>query len=316
MPDTFDSVRYVKNGAGGRWWPSAKENSQIHVGWSNVPEKLLATPIDFPAIQQVLRGFRQQMGRNQNVATNQFKQLKTLLDKPSQHIWVTFEEGCMWWCTVHDQVTMNPLGEEIERGYFWLTCATPWAKQSPGGRVFDQASLPGIVSAVAGFKGTVCTPGGSNEILRLLRDQKDMNASQSAEARAVYEAAVGRMIEKLTWQDFEQLIDLILARTSWTRISQLGGTQEGVDIEVENFAVGEIAFVQIKGVSSQAVFNDYVARFSQRRDRYARMIFAVHTTQGNITPPNDLPVQIWERDTLAQLAVRLGLGQWIESKLA
>ncbi len=36
-----DSVRYVKNGRGGKWWPTAKANGQIHAGWENIGSDLL-----------------------------------------------------------------------------------------------------------------------------------------------------------------------------------------------------------------------------------------------------------------------------------
>src|SRR2546428_485288 len=50
LPQT--SVLYVKNGEHGRWWPAAKENGQIHAGWSNIPHDLLKTP-DYETIKQL-----------------------------------------------------------------------------------------------------------------------------------------------------------------------------------------------------------------------------------------------------------------------
>lgn len=88
-------------------------------------------------------------------------------------------------------------------------------------------------------------------------------------------------------------------------------------MEADNPAVGEIAFVQVKSSATQKMLNDYVERFKQRRAFYARMIFAVHSSNGKLTPPADLSaVQVWTGDRVAQLAVRLGLGEWIESRLA
>jgi hypothetical protein len=125
------------------------------------------------------------------------------------------------------------------------------------------------------------------------------------------------MIKRLSPQDFEQLIDLILTRAGWARISTLGKTREGIDVEAENLAVGEIAFVQVKYSANQVALNDYVERFKTRRPFYARMIFAVHSPIGTLTPPADLPVvQLWTGERVAQLVVRQGLGEWVESRLA
>ena len=124
------------------------------------------------------------------------------------------------------------------------------------------------------------------------------------------------MVKRLSPSDFEQLIDHILARTGWTRISTLGKTREGIDVEVENLAVGEIAFVQVKGFANQQVLDDYIERFMHRREFYARMIFAVHSPTGKLTLPPDHAVQVWTGDHLAHLVVRLGLGEWVETRLA
>jgi hypothetical protein len=120
----------------------------------------------------------------------------------------------------------------------------------------------------------------------------------------------------IRWEDFEQLVDLILARTGWIRISKLGGTREGIDIEVENLAANEIAFVQVKSSAAQAVLDDYIRRFETQRERYARMIFAVHSPKSRLTYPAHLPVQLWTCEKLPLLAVRLGLGEWVENKLS
>ena len=88
-------------------------------------------------------------------------------------------------------------------------------------------------------------------------------------------------------------------------------------VEAENPAVGEIAFVQVKSSANQRTLDDYVERFNQRRDFYARMIFAVHSPKGTLTVPADeAAVQLWTADRVARLAVRLGLGEWVESRLA
>lgn len=85
---------------------------------------------------------------------------------------------------------------------------------------------------------------------------------------------------------------------------------------MENPTAGEIAFVQVKSTANQKVLDDYVERFSKRRDRYARMIFAVHSPSGKLTVPYDIPVQVWTGERVAELVVRLGLGKWVESRLA
>jgi len=307
-----NSVRYVKNGRRGQWWQAARTNAQIHLGWKNIPHELLLTP-DFPKIKDVVKA---EFGSRQG-ATQDFNALCDLLDSPNKHIWMTFEDGCMWWCTVLDGAIVNPNGESLEKGNFWLVCDRPWSNRTLKGRLLAISDLPGTVTTTGGFKGTVCTPMGWEAILRIIRDEKDPDAANAANARGDYERAVLKMVKRLSPKDFEQLIDHILARTGWARISTLGKTREGIDMEAENLAAREIAFVQVKSSATQKVLDDYIERFKQRRDFYARMIFAVHSPSGKLKPPTDQPaVQVWTGDRVAQLVVRLGLGEWVESRLS
>lgn len=304
------SVRYVKNGAGGRWWPDAKSRSRLHAGWSQIPDEALRE-IDIAAMGAILRT---QYGARPG-ATQDLNALRTLLEGPSQHLWVTFEDGFLWWATVRDGITVSPSNETAELGHFWLDLDRPWDNRSLAGRYLAMSELPGIVTTTAGFKGTVCEPKGWREILRLIRDEEDADTAAAMSARLAYQAAVGKLVARLRPKDFEVLVDLILSRTGWTRIARIGGATEGIDVEVENPAIDEVAFVQVKGEAGQATLDDYVARFRARRERYHRMIFAVHTPKGAITAPDGDPVQVWDGAKVSELVVRLGLGDWLAKRL-
>jgi hypothetical protein len=95
----------------------------------------------------------------------------------------------------------------------------------------------------------------------------------------------------------------------------LGKQLKGIDLEVKNRTADEIAFVQVKSSANQAVLNGYVEQFNNQRDRYARMIFAVHSPSGELRAPPDLPVQLWTCDRVAEFVVHAGLGEWVESRL-
>jgi hypothetical protein len=305
------SVRYVKNGEGGEWWDAAKDHGQVHFGWRTIPHSLLQSA-DMAAIESLIRkGYGDKAG-----ATQDFNALRTILEQPSRHLWVTFEEGSMWWCTVFDGIEVNSDGGLQGRGHFWLTCSSRWSNHSiDGKRRLSTSELPGIVAATAGFPATICEPGGWKDILRVIRNEEDPDARAAATARKDYQHAIARLVARLRDKDFEVLVDLILARTGWARLAKLGGATEGLDIEVENPASEEIAFVQVKSRASQEVLDDYVSRFNRQRERYARMIFAVHSPIGKLAPPNDQPVQLWTGERISDLVVRLGLGDWLAKRV-
>jgi hypothetical protein len=278
------SVRYVKNGRRGEWWPTARAEGQIHLGWGEIPASMLTNPGDFSDIAAKITGA---YGRTGAALGNDLTQLRNVLDNPSKHFWITFEKGELWWCTVKDGITVNPDSNDKMRGHFWLCCVRVWSNKSLNGKRLARADLPGSVERVAGFKGTVCKPREEQAILRLIRGEVNPLAAEADCTRHAYEASVEKMIAELRWPDFEQLIDLILARTGWARVSKRGGYQEGFDIEAENLTSDEIAWVQVKSEASQSELNKYIDDFS-KRDRYARGIFAVHNPKEGLTtaPPS------------------------------
>lgn len=306
-----NSVRYIKNGKGGQWWKAARINNQIHAGWSGIPRELLLAN-DLSKIEQLLKSsYGSRPG-----ATQDFNALCDLLDTPSKHLWITFQDGYMWWCTAIDGAIVNSNSESVSKGHFWLECSRPWSNKSIKGRLLSESELPGSVTRTAGFKGTVCTPKDWQAVLRLIRDEKDPDAIIAANARSEYQSATLTMIQRLSPKDFELLIDLILTRAGWVRTSTGDKTLEGVDIDAENFAVREVAFIQVKSSADQKIFDDYIERFQQRREKYARMIFAVHSPIGVFKQSSDPAIQVWTGDHLAQIVVRLGLGEWVETRLA
>jgi hypothetical protein len=211
----------------------------------------------------------------------------------------------------------NPAGRSEKKGNFWLLCDRPWSDASlVHGRKLAISMLPGTVSAVAGFRGTVARPKAWETVLRIIRDEQDEDAIKAANARASYIAAIDKMVRRLHWKDFELLVDLVFARTGWSRISVLGATQKGIDIEVRNLAADEIGFVQVKSTADQAELNRCVDQFKAQGDHYARMILAVHTSDELSPPANDPRVQVWTGDRIARLVVGLGLGEWVETRIA
>ncbi len=178
-----------------------------------------------------------------------------------------------------------------------------------------KSELPGTVAAVVGYQATLCEPKGWKEILRIIRNEEDEDTRVARLARQTYQDAIAKLVARLGDKDFELLIDLILSRTGWARLGRVGGPTEGIDIEVENVSSEEIAFVQVKSTATQSILDDYVLRFNAQRDHYQRMIFAVHSPVGVLTPPTAQSVYVWTGKDIARRVVKLGLGDWVATRL-
>lgn len=316
-----NSVRYVKLGKKGWWWPVAKTNGEIHGGWSEVDSDLLARN-DYRGIRDHLEKEAAKKNKLRRVKRD-FEELRMLLDKPSQHVWVTFQDGYLWWCTVRDGIVLNPLGETQEKGHFWLNVDHSWSNKSLDGEtLLSSSDLPGYVTKTAAYRATVC--GDKNEkwqqaVLRIIRGEKDTDAYKAERARVLYGKRILNVIRKMQPEDFEELIEHILDRTGWLRLAKVGGTRADVDIEAYNATAHEKLFVQVKSEADQHLLDEYVDRFNRQREGYSRMIFAVHTPKPQnavLKVETGLPVQVWAGEKIAELVVRLGLGERVEKKVA
>jgi hypothetical protein len=307
-PMLRQSVRYIKNGGGGKWWAIAKARNQLHAKWDEAPPELLQKP-DAEKIKACYQKLKLKL------PTQDLNALLTLVNHPSQHVWVTFEKGYLWWCLVGDGVT--DLGRSTnEHGHFFISCQPeyPWSNKSLAGIEFKITDLPGPVSSTAGFKGTVCEPTASEQILRLIHDEKNPTVVGAQETRLSYQNAVLKMVQQLHWKDFELLIGLIFDQTGWRRVSSLGGAQEFTDLDVENLVSKERASVQIKSETSQLELEQYIEEF-ETREQYQLFVFAVHKSRGELRTDNP-KVRIWTGAQLAKLVVEAGMGAWLETKLA
>lgn len=76
-----------------------------------------------------------------------------------------------------------------------------------------------------------------------------------------------------TVTDFSRklLIDLILTRAGWQRLSALGKTQKSIDLEML-LPTGRRAFVQVKAQASPQELKDYINQY-RNMDQYDEILF-------------------------------------------
>jgi hypothetical protein len=162
--DIPNSVRFVRNGASNSWWPAAKEEGVIHAGFDNLSLELLRHP-DRASIVEAFKD------RSKSMNTRHTNEVWQLIDHPSQHIWITIAEGCLWWCTVHDEINGGRERASDTRGHFWLTCNLPWSDRSVDGRRQLKVDDPPLKSvAKVGSRGITVRklPNQEEMILRII----------------------------------------------------------------------------------------------------------------------------------------------------
>ena len=144
---------------------------------------------------------------------------------------------------------------------------------------------------------------------RKITAQEEPLVRRALQTEAATLEVVAELIRMLHWADFETLIDLLIARSGWQRVSRLGGSMKDADILVEQPLTGEVAFVQVKSASNQKELDRYIDIFNEHA-QCSRMIFACHSPSGALES-NQPDVMVWTKLRLARMVFRQGLFDWL-----
>ena len=305
--DLPNTVRFIRLGTKSSWVTASginsTENATVHAGWNDFDRRALLT--NDPT-------YLCPTGRRKGKSLHADSELQYLLDKPSQHVWVTTYNGHLWWTLVEDGIHFTS-GESKSQGNFYLQGTRPWSNLSLSvpPKTLHLESMPGTVGVVAGFQGTCCKPQYEGAILRSICGTLTDGAHNFEAARANYISAVSSLIGDLHWRDLEGLVDLIFSRAGFLRVSRTGGTMEAVDIELEHPELGEIVTVQVKASFTPGQVAAFAASQSRKTDKLPRKLYFATSSE---QIPESPGVEGWNRMALAERVVRRGLADWVAAR--
>jgi hypothetical protein len=296
-------VRYIKLGPGNAWARRSIERGEIHFDHREVSHDLAST-VDRDAI--VARFMA--LGRTQGKARDFAREILDFYTLGPDAVWITFAEGRLWWARSEPSVTW--LGDGCGHGARVRSVIGVWSDKDARGKTLRNDELSTRLTKVAAYRQTICGVEAKEYLLRRLAAVEEPVVTQALEARKTFLASASDLIASLHWVDFETLIDLILARNGWHRISPIGGSMKDADLIVEQTVTGETAMVQVKSKASQATVNDYIDRFDEN-PAWSRMFFCCHSPTGNLNAAGREDIILWTREALAATAVRNGLFDWL-----
>lgn len=309
MAIQFSDVRYIKLGSAGRWNDVSLDQDELHFGFGDVPHEL-ASSLD----REAIIGHQQAQGRAPRVAAEDAREILDFYRLPETCLWLTFARDHLWWTFAEPGVTWIG-GDGTGRGYRKRRCITPWSKLDSAGAPMTLQSLSTLLTQVGAYRRTICRPRVPDRYLqRRLSGEANPVVVEAQAAQNALTDILERAIVELHQTDFETLIDLLLSRSGWQRISALGGTQEFIDLAIEHPTTGERAAVQVKSRAGQSVLNDYIERFDAAGS-FSRLFFACHSADGALVSDRT-DVHIWQGADLAAIVARLGLTDWVLKKLA
>ena len=136
-----------------------------------------------------------------------------------------------------------------------------------------------------------------------------MNAKN---ALSTLQATIVPLVQSLTPQDFEILIELIFANSGWIKTSQTGGNQRTTDLDLYNPITKQQIWVQVKSETNPTKFKDYVERHYAERSSFEAMYYVYHT--GSHGSSDDDSIHPWDTNTVAEQVVSNGLVDWVLNK--
>ena len=190
-----------------------------------------------------------------------------------------------------------------------------WSNMDLMGRPLRFGELSTRLTKVASYRQTICQVSEDEHLLRLLKGAESPVLAMARAAKSQMLLATERMIADLHWADFEKMVDLIFARNGWHRVSELGGRQKGLDLEVYEPVLGLRGFVQVKSQADQAVLNRELERY-EAGGGFDHMFFVCHSPKGELKILDRPDVHVWARERLADMAVKAGLYDWLLQRSA
>jgi hypothetical protein len=302
------TIRYIKLGAGGRW-ESALDRGRLQWGTAG-DSHLAALNGDWAAVTQAYIA----QGRIPATATGYTNEARAFFDADPATMWITFARGRMWWCFAEPEVHAIVAGDDADAA-FYRVARGGWSDRDVDGIVLDLDRLSTRLTQLQSYQRTICGLTRDQETLcgRYINAVLDPVQTAIAAARDELKQHLRSLIQRLTWRDFEQLIDLALARTGWIRVSSLGGTMKDVDLVVEQSFTRERMSVQVKSRANQRMVDDYARRLDERTTG-ERIMLICHSPEGILAAPpstNTRRLELVLDGDVAELSINAGLVDWV-----
>ena len=294
---------FIKLGRAGAWEAECIARSIMRFGWVDQS----CTDINEGRWEDIEVQIRR-AARSQGAATSDLNRLKDIAGCKPDDVWITFHQGKLWWT----RVLAGPV-EADETSKFRKTQS--WSDRSLKGVKLFASELPGKLSALQGFRGTVCAVGDDALLEHVISGEPTALRQELHEARRATQKAIADAIKRLHWKDFETLTDLVFRSAGWVRVGILGETVKSFDLELREPITGDRYAVQVKSEATRQDLEGSLKGFDP--GDYKRLFFVVHTPAPSLAPPQSLPpfVDLVLPPRMSELVVDAGLLRWIEDRV-
>jgi hypothetical protein len=184
------------------------------------------------------------------------------------------------------------------------------------GKPLQKTQLSGVLLRMQGFRRSICQVKELKYLVEKINGVVHPEIESALQVKADFERKIETLIRKLTWKDFELLVDLLFRQAGWQRMATLGGPEKTIDLDLYSPITDERFLVQVKSSANLSKLRSFKEGISDFQD-YDRAYFLVHT------PSNDLiqnkiqdDVEVWLPSDIARRVVMFGLAEWVISKVS
>lgn len=302
---TAESAYYIKLGRGGEWADDCIAHGRARVGWKSTPLAQINGG-EWATIKKALQTRSKTVG----AGTMDANALERFCTSTEDDVWVTFHKFRLWWGRL-----AGPVKEDATSKYRKLLDG--WHDRSLDNELLPANQIPGSISQLQGFRGTICSVRDRDALLRLLRGERSPEYLALDTSKKALEVKTAQAITNLHWKDFELLVDLVFRQSGWRRVSAVGETMKSVDLELEDPITGDQYQVQVKSRATKNTAREYKEDF--RGSAFRKSYFVVHTPDDGLLGATDLDDDEFEvilPARLARMVVDGGLTGWLLAKIS
>ena len=300
----FENAYYIKLGRTGKWEESSISEGKLRIGWSQ------QTTEDINQGRwEVIRKQMEDDNPDKGAVTRDLNALQLICHSTQDDIWITFFSSRLWWC----RVGRNKIFQDKISKYRRLKKG--WSDRDIHGNVLLINRISGRLSKIQGFRGTACRAKEIDDLRRLINDESSAEYTAIADCKKTLIKTVEQGLKRLHWKDFETFIDLLFRQSGWRRLTTVGETMKYVDLELEDPITHDQYQVQVKSHARVSDLKEYSDQFSAAG--YRKLYFVVHTPDTKLLHynPEKANVELLLPSRLAEMAVDLGLVNWLMSKI-
>jgi hypothetical protein len=298
-------ARYIKLGEAGEWAAKSIRDGTIALGYYEAPHNA-GLRRDKEAIS---RAFPDRDRRTASRFANEVIQFYT---EPVETLWITYSDDHLYWCNARPEVEYigsdkikHPHGSRLRR------TVNGWRNTDIRGTAILKRDLPGALTAIARFQGTICRFSELDRLLKIINCESHPTLEAARMAYAQAAESLKPLIAELHPKDLELLVELVFAQSGYRRQSMTGGPQKTLDIALDLPITGETAFVQVKTKTNQAEFDGYVAEHND--GSFDRMFYVYHTAVAPLVN-SQANIKLIGPDELCGEVLKAGLFDWVLRK--